>query len=157
MSAPFRITRPAVKQVANAAEKTSEEAKNYAERLLKLIPAEVIGLYLVGKGIIASGQASETPLIYWVVWTVFCLIAVLIVRLLGTADPNPAKAEGQPQKPPQPSQIPAVLIACISYVLWIYSMGDVFDLLDLYEPKLAALMMLSWTFVVPYFYKGDPQ
>ncbi|PSB26739.1 hypothetical protein [Stenomitos frigidus] len=142
MSAPFRITRPSIKRVA--ADK-ADGLKDYLGRLIKLIPAEVISLYLVGKGVIATGQASETPLSYWIVWTVFCLVAVLVVRIFGTADP----------KENQPPQILAVLIACVSYLVWIYSMGDVFALLNLYEPKLGSLMVLGWSFVVPYFYKGD--
>lgn len=146
MSAPFRITRPATKPTAD---KAAEGLKDYLGRLMKLIPAEVISLYLVGKGVIASGQASETPLIYWIAWTVFCLIAVFIVRLFGTADP---KADNLKDQQPQ---IPAVLIACVSYGVWVYSMGDMFELLNWYEPKLGSLMVLGWSFVVPYFYKGD--
>jgi len=142
MSAPFRITHSSVKRVAVA---QSEEFKDYLGRLIKLIPAEVISLYLVGKGVISTRDVAETPLIYWILWTGFCLVTVFIVRVFGTAD----RKEGQL------AQIPAVLIACISYLVWIYSMGDVFNLLKIYEPKLASLMVLGWSFVVPYFYKGD--
>lgn len=146
MSAPFRITRPDTKL---AAQNASEDLTAFLERLMKLIPVEVISLYLAGKGVLTSGQASDTPLSYWVSWTVFCLIAVLIVRLLGTADP---KANTRKKQKPQ---IPAVLIACVSYGVWVYSMGDVFELLKWYEPKLGALMVLGWTFVAPYVYRGD--
>ncbi|PZV09906.1 MAG: hypothetical protein DCF22_17765 [Leptolyngbya sp.] len=142
MSAPFRINRPSVKRVAAG---KSEEVKDYLGRLVKLIPAEVISLYLVGKGVIGAGQATETPLSYWIVWTIFCFLAVVVARLFGTADP----------KENQPPQIPAVLIACVSYLVWVYSMGDVFALLKLYEPKLGSLLVLGWSFVVPYFYRGD--
>lgn len=142
MAAPLRITRPSIKRVA--ADK-SEDFKDYLGRLIKLIPAEVLSLYLVGKGVIASGESAQAPLNYWIGWTVFCLLAVLAVRLFGTSDP----------KTNQPPQIPAVLIACVSYLIWVYSMGDVFALLKVYEPKLGSLMVLGWSFVVPYFYNGD--
>ncbi|MBE9136285.1 hypothetical protein IQ254_03550 [Nodosilinea sp. LEGE 07088] len=155
MSAPFRITRPAVKSVDTNAEKTAKEVKSYLERLLKLIPAEVISLYLVGKGMIAGGAVSQASIAYWGGWTVVCLVGVFIVRIFGTADPNPDKPEGQPQPPPQSPQMGAVLIACVSFLVWIYSMGDVFALLNLYEPILAGLIMLGWTFFVPFFYKGS--
>ncbi len=142
MTAPFRITRPTVKRVS--ADKT-EEFKDYLGRLVKLIPAEVISLYLVGKGIIATGQGQPTPLPYWIGWTIFCLVAVLVVRLYGTAEPREN----------QPPQMVAVAIACISYLVWIYSMGDVFALLNWHDPKLGSLAVLAWSFAVPYFYKGD--
>jgi hypothetical protein len=142
MAAPFRIYRPSIIKVADD---SSGAVKEYLERLIKLIPGEVISLYLVGKGVISSGNDAQTPLGYWIFWTAFSLGAVLLVRIFGTADPK----EGES------AQIPAVLISCVSFLVWIYSMGDLFKLLNVYEPKLASLMVLGWSFVVPYFYKGD--
>lgn len=145
MSAPFRVTRPTVKRVAVD---KSEGFKDYLGRLMKLIPTEVLSFYLVGKGVIAAGAMAENSA-YWIGWTIFCLIAVFIVRVFGTTDP---KANNPKDQRPQ---MAAVVIACVSYLVWIYSMGDVFALLKIYEPTLASLMVLGWTFVVPYFYKGD--
>jgi hypothetical protein len=142
MAAPFRIYRPSIRKVADG---SSEGVKDYLERLIKLIPGEVISLYLVGKGVISSGNDAQTPMSYWILWTVFSLVAVFLVRMLGTADPK----EGQS------AQFPAVVISCVSFLVWVYSMGDLFKLLNVYEPKLASLMVLCWSFVVPYFYRGD--
>jgi hypothetical protein len=136
MSAPFRITRKTIRSVAR---EPTTDFKDYLGRLTKLIPAEVISLYLVGKGII---QADRNLLLFW---TLFCFVGVILVRLYGTADP-------QKNLPPQLS---AVFIACISYLIWIYSMGDVFVTLGVHFPSLSSLLVLSWTFVVPYIYKGD--
>ena len=86
MSAPFRITRPGTSLVSSPADKTAEDVKGYADRLVKLIPVEVISLYLVGKGVIGSDQAAQTPLGYWIGWTAFCFVAVIIARVLGTTD-----------------------------------------------------------------------
>jgi hypothetical protein len=142
MAAPFRIYRPSTKKVADD---SSEGFKNYLERLIKLIPAEVMSLYLVGKGVISSGNDAQTPIGYWIFWTAFGLVAVFLVRMLGTADPKEGRS----------AQFPAVIIACVSYLVWVYSMGDVFKLLDVYAPKVASLMVLGWSFLVPFFYKGD--
>lgn len=145
MSAPFRITRPAIKRVS--ADK-AEGMKDYLGRLMKLIPTEVLSLYLFGRGIIVAGAMAQN-LIYWIGWSVFCLIAVFIVRVLGTTDPQANNLKEQ--RP----QMTAVLIACVSYLVWIYSMGDMFALLNLYEPTLGALVVAGWSFLVPAFYKGD--
>jgi hypothetical protein len=53
MSAPFRITRKTLRVVAR---EPGADVKEYLERLIKLIPAEVISLYLVGKGIIETDR-----------------------------------------------------------------------------------------------------
>jgi hypothetical protein len=136
MSAPFRITYQSLKKVANEPEAGLQD---YLGRLIKLIPAEVISLYLVGKGIIEKDQN-------WLLgWTIFCLLAVLVVRLYGTAEPKENK----------PPQLLAVAIACVSYMVWVYSMGDIFAMLNFHNPKAGSLMVLGWSFVVPYFYKGD--
>jgi hypothetical protein len=138
MAAPFRITR---KIVHPAARELGATVKDYLERLIKLIPAEVISLYLVGKGMIAG---DRTPLLGW---TIFCLVAVVLVRLYGTADPETNT----------PPQLPAVIIACISYLVWVYSMGDIFATLGIHAPPIGSLLVLGWTFVVPYVYRGDPE
>jgi hypothetical protein len=101
MAAPFRITRKALRPVAR---EPGTNFKDYLGRLTKLIPSEIISLYLVGKGII---EENRNLLLFW---TVFCLFGVILIRLYGTADP-------QKNLPPQ---LIAVFIACISYLVWIY-------------------------------------
>lgn len=64
MSAPFRITHRAVKTVAD---EPQANFNDYLERLIKLIPAEVISLYLSIKGFIGD----EIGLLLG--WTAFCL------------------------------------------------------------------------------------
>ncbi|MBL9020873.1 MAG: hypothetical protein JNL21_01685 [Myxococcales bacterium] len=109
---------------------------------MKLIPSEVIALYLVGAGFIQPDQP-------WVLlgWAVFGLFAVVLVRARGTT--NPETGEGP--------QWAAVAISATSYVLWLYSLGGPFAAFpghDLHEPAIASLLVLAWTFVVPYFYRG---
>lgn len=135
MSAPFRITKKAIRPVSR---QSGEALKDYLERLTKLIPSEIIGLYLVGKGIVAEDQSL---LMYW---TIFCLFGVVVSRIAGTTDV-------QRNLPPQ---ISAVVISVISYTIWIYSMGDIFKTFGIHFPKVGSLLVLGWTFIVPYIYQG---
>ncbi len=135
MPAPFRITKKATRQLARG---SGEKLADYFECLIKLIPSEVISLYLVGKGIIAEEKALL------MFWTIFCLLGVAVSRIVGTRD----------RQKKLPSQMGAVAISIISYVIWIYSMGDIFEDLEIYFPKIGSLLVLGWTFIVPYFYKG---
>lgn len=128
--------------------------KAYLERLVKLIPAEVVGLYLAGKSLIQTAYGVD-PLppghdnaaaqqAYWLGWTFFCLFAVVAVRAWATSSAR------QGIKP----EWPAVAIATISYVVWVYSFGDVFRYYGPDWSSLAAgLVVLAWTFSVPFFYR----
>ncbi len=136
MSAPLRIRPPSKMGVGE-----DDGLKSYLDRLLKLIPAEVLSLYLVGIGIIPKDKA--TPLI---VWGFFCLIAVGIVKAYGTSD----SARGIK------ADMIHVTLSMIAFVIWMYSMGGPFAYYNLYESYIGSLLILAFTFIVPYLYRGQP-
>jgi hypothetical protein len=152
MVAPFRIRPPGagVKAVAQG----DQDFRYYLDRLLRLIPAEAVSLYLVGSGLIppdplpVSGPPSAgrvgTHAIASTIWAVVCLIAVLLVRIRYTADPQ--QHEG--------TQWPAVAVSAIAFVIWVYTLGGPFADFGIYVPWLGSLLVLAWTFFVPYFYQG---
>lgn len=45
-------------------------------------------------------------------------------------------------------------IASFSFVVWVYALGGLFDGLGLYVPWIGTLLMLGWTAIVPFLYKG---
>lgn len=116
-----------------------EQLRDYLDRLMRMIPGEVVGLYLVGFGIIPSDQGGVQA-----VWAIVCLIGVVFTRLFGTADPANDK----------PAQIPVVVISSIAFVIWVYSLGGPFATFGIHVPYLGSLLVLAWTFFVPLFYKG---
>ncbi len=127
-----------------------DPAKAYLERLVKLIPAEVVALYLAGAGAIkaafpgaAAGSVPVSEQAYWWGWTIFCFAAVILVRAWATSS--------RPEK--LAPEWPAVGIAAISFVIWVYSLGDAFDRVGWWEPLLATLLVLAWTFVIPLVYR----
>lgn len=138
MAAPYRITRP-----SQGAEKMAltgdEEFKFYLDRLMKLIPSEVIGLYLVGSALIPKGQT-----IALVIWSVVCLLGVIALKAYGTTDP-------QKHEPPDWRHVG---ISTVSYVIWVYTLGGPFAAYNLAVPYIGSLLVLAWTFFVPIFYKG---
>jgi len=138
VSAPFRIKHP--QSGLHKVSATDQSVRDYFERLLKMIPGEIVGLYIVGSGLIPSGKAMGLA-----IWTGICLIAVIAVRAWGTAD-------FQRQLGPQWS---AVLISSISFLIWVYSIGGPFAAYGLAVPYVASLMVMAWTFFVPIFYKGS--
>lgn len=138
MSAPFRIKHPqsGFHEVAD----TNESVAQYFERLIKMIPGEVVGLYIVGSGLVPSENRLALT-----IWALICLAAVVVVRAWGTADASQRLAP----------QWPVVAISSVSFLIWIYSMGGPFAAFDIYVPYIGSLLVLAWTFFVPLFYKGS--
>lgn len=135
MAAPFRIERPILK----GARGTGDDFKEYLGRLLKMIPGEVVGLYMIGSGFIPASQTVGL-----VVWSAICLILVIVVRLYGTADPDNGK----------PSQPVPVAVATVAFVIWLYWLGGPFAQLHIQVPWIGSLAVLLWSFIIPIFYKG---
>jgi len=135
MSAPYRIRRSAMKKVAAT---KGDQFKEYLERLMKLIPAEVIGLYLTVIGVIPSRIGI-------VAWAGFCLIAVLLIRIWGTADTAAH----------EPPDWKHVFISVVAYLVWIYSIGSgPFATFNLYVPWVGTVLVSAVTFLAPYIYRG---
>ena len=149
MSAPFRITSPEQRALPArdlgapgrlaAAPSRDQGFRSYLDRLLKMIPAEVVSLYVVGSGVIPE----EQPLAL-VAWTVICLIAVVGIRAYGTADPEVKL----------PTDWTHVGISAGAYMIWVYSLGGPFKAYDLHVSYLGSLLVLAWTFVIPMIYQG---
>jgi hypothetical protein len=123
----------------------------YFERLVKLVPMEVIGAYpLLIQGA-ASAGAYAPAITSWIL-----LALVILVRAKATATLG------------QGPQWPAVAIAAVSFVIWVHVVGGDFGLRLLLDQLGVAiegretaiafyrnLALVVWTIVVPLFYKGD--
>jgi hypothetical protein len=136
---PFRI-----------APSNDEDSKNYLERLLLLMPGEIVALYLAGRSAI-TGYFESTPKensnipesVTWVVWTIVCIGLLVAFRRWGTSD---KVREIRPEWG-------AIAIAGVSFLVWVYSCGDVFKVaLEIWNPLVATLLVMVWTFVTPAFY-----
>jgi glucan phosphoethanolaminetransferase (alkaline phosphatase superfamily) len=129
---PLRIR----KEIAATGTAPAEKGDQYLGRLVKLIPSEVLAVYLTFKEAAAS----------WLgIFAIICLGLVLLVRLVYTKD-----AEKLPQ-------FGAVIVAAVSFIIWVYATGGYFLHLKLPEayPGIISVVVALWTFMVPYFYRGD--
>ena len=143
MSSVLRVIPPVRRAMAAAEDSGNEQLKAYFERLYKLIPGEIMGLYTVGAGVIPK----EYP---WMLvgWFIFSILALILIRRRATADPEAGLGP----------QNPAVMISLVSFVIWVYTLGGPFEVVpyhDLHVPFIGSLLVLAWTFVVPYFYQGQ--
>ena len=137
---PFRIRKPSRQRAENQVQASGTEFSYYLDRLIKMIPGEVVSLYLVGKGIIPGpGLAAQ------LIWAIICLAGLIVLRAYGSHDPNQG----------EPIQWASVLLSAIAFVIWVYTLGGPFAVFSWYKPYIGSLLVLCWTFFVPIFYQGD--
>ena len=103
-------------------------------RVVKLVPAEIVAVYLAGRPLAQERYAG--------LWPVACLVLTILVRAFGTSD----------RRGPQWL---TVLVSAVSFVLWVYATGGHFLTYDV-DVNLAALGVLFWTTLVPVFWRGQP-
>lgn len=143
MAAPFRINKPESLHDNNIRGDGENGFKEYLGRLLNLIPAEVVGVYMIGSGFIPNNKG-----IVLLVWSCICLGFVILVRIYGTQD----SSDPVNKKPPQ---YKSVLISSISFIVWIYWLGGPFIQFHLHVPYIGSLAVLFMSFITPIIYKGD--
>ncbi len=105
----------------------------YRDRLLKLIPAEIVAAYLaLQANLMELGDA-----VIWVVIAALFVLTFFYLRLLGGV-----------KKPKQ------LVFSSVSFLIWVYSIAPEPILKDLYNPPLASVVLVMWTLLIPFFFKG---
>jgi len=131
MSGPLRIS---TSSRASAVGRPAGPVDPWLARLVKLVPAEIVAVYLAGRPLAQERYAGG--------WPVVCLVLLVIVRAWGTSD----------RRGPQ---WVSLAISAVSFVLWVYAMGGRFLTYNV-DVNLAALGVLVWTTLVPVFWRGEP-
>ncbi len=48
-----------------------------------------------------------------------------------------------------------LIVTTLAFILWIYTLGGPFSVWGIYEPKIAALLLTIWSFVIPVVVRPD--
>ena len=126
MPAPFRIEQT----------KGDDKLSEYLGKLIKLIPGPALGIYLTGKGLVPSTAVG------W--WALVGLVLVVVFRIWGTQD----------KKLAQNPQWVVVFVSAVSFIIWVYAVGDQIATVALSTPWIASVAVLVWTGLTPLFVKG---
>ncbi|MEO0759718.1 MAG: hypothetical protein AAFY78_22915 [Cyanobacteria bacterium J06648_16] len=114
-----------------------QQIDGYFDRLLKYIPADVVGLWLTGSGIIRSqADASSRAGALWLLFVVGIVFAFLWTR----------KQTSEPGKPIPWRQI---WLACGSFLVWVFAIGGPFAELPFYQPWYGSLLLVIYTSAIP--------
>jgi hypothetical protein len=113
--------------------KTTEE---YLGRLLKLIPSEIIAVYMAIQGFIPKESAK---------WGLSIVSLVLLI-----ITPFYLKYTQKVEKNAQ------VFVSTASFLIWVYAIGGPFVYWNIYQAWIGSALLLIWTTFIPQFFKVTP-
>jgi len=128
----------------------------YFDRLVKLVPSEIVGLYLalyaLGiENIVIGGIESTVVDKNYSIWiSIICFILVFVSRIFGTKITGYSTFNYF-----RTAQWKSIIISAISFVIWVYAMGHTFAGFDGIGQIYIKATVILWTFVIPILYKGD--
>jgi hypothetical protein len=145
MAYPLHIQRPAT--IVAQGGTPSSPLQQYVDRLIRLIPAEVIAAYQAIRGIVVGVAPTSPGAQSFLPWLpIIGVILVLFVRAWGTRAPS-----GDPKT----IQWPAVGIAMVSFVVLIISLGHPIIVQTPIATWIGSVLLILWVFLLPYIYEGS--
>ncbi|SCB28349.1 hypothetical protein GA0061099_1004144 [Bradyrhizobium yuanmingense] len=141
--APLRIERhDNQKSLGPDAADSASGVEKWALAAAKLVPGEVVAAYLAGKAILQGPPPLDGA--WWLGWTILCLVAVFGLRRWMTSD----RSAGVP------AEWSAVIMSMLSFVIWVFSFGDVFKLYGIWNERESGLALIAWTLLAPLILLG---
>jgi hypothetical protein len=150
-ASPVRVQVATIASAAAGASTNQTDTDDYATRLVKYIPAEVVAFYLAADKLFAKGAEltdSNIAEAFVAKHLFYFSVAVFIIALIGT----PIYLRQQRTADDQPWQVQAA-ISTLAFVVWSYAVqGQIF--VSLYSSAIAALLVLVFTFASGFVKPG---
>lgn len=108
------------------------ETDDYAKRLLKLIPSEIIAAYVTVAGLIPEGNSMW---LWGITAVLFILITPYLRNFQGVTSPL------------------HYAVSSISFVVWVFAIGGPFATMSGYQSWMGSIVLILWTLVPPLFFK----
>ena len=105
---------------------------NYRDKLIKLIPAEIVAAYLFLQTLLASQGGT----VAWIVIALLFVGTFFYLRILGNVE-----------------KWPQLIFSSLTFLVWVYSIAPETILGGIYNPSLATIILVLWTLLIPFFVK----
>ena len=134
-----------------AAEEAGNQAKEYFNRLLRMIPGDVVAAYLTVRGFWLTSQSQPTERLaeqvtqWWM--PIIGLLITVFLRIIGSS-----KKIGDIKH----IQWPTVIISSLAFVIWLLNIQtSIFG--TTIDGRIGASLLVVFTVVAPFIYKGDSE
>jgi len=120
----------------------------YYDKLVKLIPSEIIGAYLVlsnilgyaggniqAKALAASGTEAEMrPVLIQVVFFILLALTPLYLRKISRV-----------------KNVTQLVVTTFSFIIWVYTLGGPFSVWGIYYSLIGSVVLVLWSLIIPLF------
>ncbi|MCK5521605.1 MAG: hypothetical protein KAI83_00600 [Thiomargarita sp.] len=110
---------------------------NYFDRIIKYIPADVIGAWIATVGIVSSFAASDTPkeTILWVAFAVGIIFTAMWTWKQTTVQGKPVA-------------VTQIIISIGAFIVLVFALGEPFAGLSWYDPGYGSLSLIFYALFV---------
>jgi len=115
--------------------------EEYTSKVIKLIPAEVVAVFITIDGIVRASNSRVPSGLYWGIFAALIIGTYFYVLRITQAPLLPA-SKGQ------------AFVAALSFAVWVFALGGPFSYATVswYDPIYGALLLPLYTFAVPLIY-----
>ncbi|HNY14247.1 MAG TPA: hypothetical protein PKI12_01825 [Bacteroidales bacterium] len=120
----------------------------YYDKLVKLIPSEIIGAYLVlsnilgyaggniqAKALAVSGTEAEMrPVLIQVVFFILLALTPLYLRKISRV-----------------KNVTQLVVTTFSFIIWVYTLGGPFSVWGIYYSLIGSVVLVLWSLIIPLF------
>ncbi len=122
------------------------EENPYQDKLVKLIPTEIVGAYMFLSGVVSGGPESaaatahllDDNLIMVVFFSLLALTPLYLWRVSNVTN------------------IIQLIVTTISYVVWVYTLGGPFSVWGVYSSAAGSVFLVIWTLAMPLLVPANP-
>lgn len=117
----------------NAANGTNVPGDDYADRIVKLIPAEVVAAWIAAMSAVKAAAGAPSEATVWIIFAVGCLLAALWTWRKASLPNQPA--------------VNQTIVSTVAFVVWAYATGGPAPLWPghIYNPLIGSLLLIGFT------------
>jgi len=120
----------------------------YSDKLVKLIPSEIIGAYMVLSNILGSTAGSMQasvkpfpvtdndlkPILLQVVFFVLLILTPVYLKKISKVN-----------------NVAQLIVTTVSFIIWVYTLGGPFIVWGIYYSLIGSVVLVLWSVVIPLF------
>lgn len=127
------------KVIATAAT-INNDSNNYKDRLVKLIPSEIVTAYILLQGLISSNSVNT------MLFTSIAFISLLVLTPFYLKNVSGVTKVGQ------------IIFTMVAFIIWVMASGGfhyIFPSTQLFDNNfLGSMLLIIYTMAIPFVYKG---
>ncbi len=107
----------------------------YFDKVIKYIPADIVGAWVAVTGLINSGSDVPREALLWIAF-----VTGIILTAIWTLKQTTVRGK--------PLAITQTAVSTGAFIIWVFALGDPFATLAWYRPLYGSLLLILYTLIV---------